>query len=50
MDDLEYQNQIKISKDRIEKNKKLFEEIEAWEQRRFEREVIENTDNFWTCE
>jgi hypothetical protein len=50
MDKLSYQNQSEKTKDNLEKNKELLEDIERWEQQRFEKKVIEDTENFWTCE
>ena len=46
----DYKQQVKLSKENIEKTQKMLEEIEKWEQRKFEKKVLENTDNFWTCE
>jgi hypothetical protein len=46
----EYQDLIKKTKKNIELTQQMFEEIERWEQKRFEKKALENTDNFWTCE
>lgn len=46
----DYKQQVKLSKENIEKTQKMLEEIEKWEQRKFEKKVLENTDSFWICE
>jgi hypothetical protein len=46
MDKLNYQNQSEKTKDNLKKSQELLEAIERWEQQRFEKKVIEDTDNF----
>ena len=51
---MEYQEIIKKSKKNIAETEKMIEEAEKFYQekqdRMFEKEVISDTDKFWTCE